>query len=54
MKPQEMLDTLTENSSKLQQELLDLEREFNTKKEQFIRTQGAIEALQIIIQEEEL
>jgi hypothetical protein len=54
MKPQEMLDTLIEKSSKLQQELLDIERDFNIKKEQFIRHQGAIEALQIVIQEEDL
>ncbi len=49
-----MLDTLIEKSSKLQQELLDIERDFNIKKEQFIRHQGAIEALQIVIQEEDL
>lgn len=49
-----MLDTLIEKSSKLQQELLDLERDFNIKKELFIRHQGAIEALQIVIQEEDL
>jgi len=54
MKSQEMLDTLIEKSSKLQQELLNLEREFNIKKEQFIRHQGAIEALQTVIQEEDL
>ena len=54
MKPQEMLDTLIEKSSKLQQELLNIERDFNIKKEQFIRHQGAIEALQTVIQEEDL
>jgi hypothetical protein len=52
MKSQEMLDNLTEQATNLQKELLEIERDFNTKKEQFIRIQGAIEALQMVIQEE--
>jgi hypothetical protein len=52
MKSQEMLDNLTEQATNLQKELLEIERDFNTKKEQFIRIQGAIEALQIVIEEE--
>jgi len=54
MKPQEMLDNLTEQATNLQKELMELERTFNTKKEQFIRLQGAIEAITILQQEEDL
>jgi hypothetical protein len=53
MKPQEMLDNLTEQATNLQKELMELERTFNTKKEQFIRLQGAIEAITILQQEEQ-
>jgi hypothetical protein len=52
MKSQEMLDNLTEQATNLQKELLEIERDFNTKKEQFIRIQGAIEVLQMVIEEE--
>lgn len=47
-----MLDNLTEQATNLQKELLEIERDFNTKKEQFIRIQGAIEVLQMVIEEE--
>jgi hypothetical protein len=53
MKPQEMLDNLNEQATNLQKELMELERTFNTKKEQFIRLQGAIEAITILQQEEQ-
>ena len=49
-----MLDNLTEQATNLQKELMELERTFNTKKEQFIRLQGAIEAITILQQEEDL
>jgi chaperonin cofactor prefoldin len=52
MKSQEMLDNLTDQAKTLQNELLELEKNFNIKKEQFIRIQGAIEALQHLINEE--
>ena len=52
MKSQEMLDNLTEQATNLQKELLEIERDFNAKKEQFIRIQGAIEALQMVVKEE--
>jgi hypothetical protein len=54
MKSQEMLDNLTEQATNLQKELLEIERDFNTKKEQFIRLQGAIEAITVLHQEEDL
>jgi hypothetical protein len=53
MKSQEMLDNLTEQATNLQKELLEIERDFNTKKEQFIRLQGAIEAITVLQQEED-
>jgi len=43
-----MAAELTEQSEKLKQELMDLERDFNTKKEQFIKIQGALEAIQLM------
>ena len=49
-----MLDNLTEQATNLQKELLESERDFNTKKEQFIRLQGAIEAITVLQQEEDL
>ena len=49
-----MLDNLTEQATNLQKELLEIERDFNTKKEQFIRLQGAIEAITVLQQEEDL
>lgn len=49
-----MLDNLTEQATNLQKELLEIEKDFNTKKEQFIRLQGAIEAITVLQQEEDL
>lgn len=38
---------LTEKATELQSELMELEKQFNVKKEEFIKIQGAIEAFQI-------
>lgn len=40
-----MQETLIKQSQELSQELQQLEKDFNIKKEQFIRIQGALEAL---------
>ena len=40
-----MIQALTENAKTLQNELISLEKQFNEKKDQFIKTQGALEAL---------
>lgn len=48
MEKEEMLDDLTKQQDQLKDELIDMERKFNSKKEQFIRIQGAIEALNIL------
>lgn len=45
MKAEEMIETLNERYETLKAELLAMEKDFNIKKEQFIRIQGAIEAL---------
>lgn len=39
---------LTEQAEKLREELVELERDFNVKKEQFIKIQGALEAIQLM------
>ena len=48
----EMINELTSQSEKLREELMDLERQFNIKKEQFIKIQGALEAINILGAEE--
>ena len=48
MQKQEMLDDLNKQAGDLKQELITMERNFNEKKEQFIRIQGAIEALTVL------
>ena len=45
MNPKEMLDNLKTQSENLKKDLIDLEQLFAMKKEQFIKMQGAIEAL---------
>ena len=48
MKKDEMLSDLTKQQEDLKKELIEMEKTFNLKKEQFIRIQGAIEALTIL------
>jgi len=48
MKKDEMLNDLTKQQEDLKKELIEMEKTFNLKKEQFIRIQGAIEALTIL------
>ena len=48
MEPSQMLEELIEKGENLKKELLELEQEFNMKKEQFIKIQGAIEALNAV------
>jgi chaperonin cofactor prefoldin len=44
----DMVKELTEKSENLRSELMNLEKEFNIKKEEFIKIQGALEAFQIV------
>lgn len=40
-----MKETLTQRATDIREELLDLEKSFNEKKEQFLKITGALEAL---------
>jgi hypothetical protein len=40
-----MASELVKQGDTIRQELMDLERQFNVKKEQFLKIQGALEAL---------
>lgn len=42
----EMAKDLTEKAEKIREELIEHERQFNIKKEEFLRIQGALEAIQ--------
>ena len=48
MDPKAMLDDLNGQLETLRKELIEMERSFNQKKEQFIRIQGAVEALSLV------
>ena len=43
-----MLEELTDKAEKLKNELMELEQMFNVKKEQYLKIQGAIEALEAL------
>ena len=45
MQPDKMLEELKDKGEKLKEELIELEQIFNAKKEQYLKIQGAIEAL---------
>ena len=44
----EMINDLTKQLEALKSELLDMERSFTVKKEQFLKIQGALEALNAV------
>ena len=48
MKPDDMLEELPDKGEKLKNELMELEQMFNIKKEQYLKIQGAIEALEAL------
>jgi hypothetical protein len=52
-KTEKMAKDLVKQSEELKEELIELERNFNIKKEQFIKIQGALEALQFVQQQEQ-
>lgn len=45
MKQQEMVESLTKQAQEIAEDLQNLEKQFTLKKEQFLRIQGALEAL---------
>lgn len=53
MKQQEMIENFTKQLHSLAEELQSLERQFVAKKEQFLKVQGALEALVELNKEEE-
>ena len=46
MEPDKMLEDLTEKKETLENQLIDLEKMFNEKREQYLKILGAIEALE--------
>lgn len=48
MTKEEMVKNLTEKAIQIRDELLSLEQQFNTKKEEFLKVQGALEALSVL------
>ena len=48
MDPEKMLAELQEKEAELRNELMDLEKQFNLKKEQYLKIQGALEALEAV------
>jgi chaperonin cofactor prefoldin len=52
MNKQEMIDNLTERYETLKQEILDMQNQFNIKREEFLKIQGALEALSVLTQDQ--
>ena len=48
MEPDKMLNELTEKKEILENQLIDLEKIFNEKREQYLKILGAIEALEAL------
>ena len=48
MEPDKMLNELTEKKEILENQLIDLEKMFNEKREQYLKILGAIEALEAL------
>ena len=48
-----MLEELNEKQAELRSDLIDLEKQFNSKKEQYLKIQGAIEGLTLVGEESE-
>jgi len=48
MEKTEMTEKLTERAKGLKEELLNIEAQFSIKKEEFIKVQGALEALEAL------
>ena len=45
MQSKDMIEQLTKRGTALREELVKIEQEFNQKKEEFLKIQGALEAL---------
>jgi len=53
MKKKEMIEQLKKNSEILKKELVQLQDAFNIKKEQYVKIEGALEALSLLDSESE-
>jgi hypothetical protein len=53
MTKQEMISSLTQKAVQIRDELVALEQQFNVKKEEFLKVQGALEALSNLENEEQ-
>ena len=51
MQKQEMITQLRQNAENLKQELIQLQETFNAKKEQYVKIEGALEALSLLDEE---
>ena len=51
MQPEQLLEDLQRQERELRAVLLDMEGKFNLKKEQYLKVQGAIEGLAMLIPE---
>jgi hypothetical protein len=50
-KTKQLSDQFIERSEKLRGELLEIEKSFNAKKEEYLKIQGALEAIQFLSQD---
>ena len=48
MEKQSMLDELQKQEEELRQDLINLDKEFNIKKDKYLKVQGAMEALSLV------
>jgi hypothetical protein len=48
MDKNEMTEKLTERAKSLKEDLMNIEAQFNLKKEEFLKVQGALEALEAL------
>ena len=48
MEKQSMLDEFQKQEEELRQDLIKLEKEFNIKKDKYLKVQGAMEALSLV------
>jgi len=48
MEKNEMTEKLTQRAKELKDELMNIEAQFNIKKEEFLKVQGALEALEAL------
>ena len=49
---EEMINSLTQKAIQIRDDLVAIEQQFNAKKEEFLKVQGALEALNILEEEQ--